>query len=84
MLMLTVNYLQVTACDYDAVKRHKIYRKNHESSKGKPMHNYVPINYHKPPKNTNSTSTDAIPGGAWCNKMVAKHEDEHSTAPADK
>ena len=23
-------------------------------------------------------------GGAWCNRMVAKQEDSHSTAPADK
>ena len=33
---------------------------------------------------TNSTSTDVTFGGAWCNRVVAKQEDSHSTAPADK
>ena len=33
---------------------------------------------------TNSTSTDVAFGGAWCNRVVAKQEDRHSTAPADK
>ena len=31
---------------------------------------YVPINLHKPPKMTNSTSTNVTLGGAWCNIMV--------------
>ena len=33
---------------------------------------------------TNSTSTDVTFGGAWCNRVVAKQEDSHSTAPANK
>ena len=33
---------------------------------------------------TNSTSTDVTIGGAWCNRVVAKQEDSHSTATADK
>ena len=33
---------------------------------------------------TNSTSTDVTLEGAWCNRVVAKQEDSHSTAPADK
>ena len=33
---------------------------------------------------TNSASTDVPFGGAWCNRVVAKQEDSHSTAPADK
>ena len=33
---------------------------------------------------TNSTSTDVTFGGAWCNRVVAKQEDSHSAAPADK
>ena len=33
---------------------------------------------------TNSTSSDVPFGGAWCNKVIAKQEDSHSTAPADK
>ena len=33
---------------------------------------------------TNSTSTDVTFGGAWYNRVVAKREDSHSTAPADK
>ena len=33
---------------------------------------------------TNSASTDVTLGGAWCNRVVAKQEDFHSTAPADK
>ena len=31
----------------------------------------------------NSTSTDVAFGGAWCNRVVAKQEGSHSTAPAD-
>ena len=33
---------------------------------------------------TNSTSTDVTFGGARCNRVVAKQEDSHYTAPADK
>ena len=33
---------------------------------------------------TNSTSTDVTFEGAWRNRVVAKQEDPHSTAPADK
>ena len=33
---------------------------------------------------TNSTSTDGIFGGAWCNRVVAKQEDSQCTAPAHK
>ena len=33
---------------------------------------------------TNSTSTDVTFRGACCNKVVAKQEDSHFTAPADK
>ena len=33
---------------------------------------------------TNITSTDVAFGGAWYNRVVAKQEDSHSTAPADK
>ena len=33
---------------------------------------------------TNSTSTDVTFGGTWGNRVVAKQEDSHSTAPADK
>ena len=32
----------------------------------------------------NSTSTDVIFGGAWCDRVEAKQEDSHSTTPADK
>ena len=31
-----------------------------------------------------STSTDDTFRGAWCNRVVAKQEDSHSTATADK
>ena len=44
----------------------------------------IPINYHKPPKKTNSVITDVIHGGAWCNRMVAMQEDCYSISPADK
>ena len=30
------------------------------------------------------TSTDVTIGGVWCNRVVAKQENSHSTAPADK
>ena len=33
---------------------------------------------------TYSTSTDVTFGGAWWNRVAAKQEDSHSTAPADK
>ena len=33
---------------------------------------------------TNSTSTDVTFGGGWCNEVVAKQEQSHSSAPADK
>ena len=33
---------------------------------------------------TNSTCTDVIFEGAWCNGIVGKQEHCHSTAPADK
>ena len=33
---------------------------------------------------TNSTGTDVTFVGVWCNRVVAKQEDSHSTAPADK
>ena len=33
---------------------------------------------------TNSTSTDVTFGGAWCNRVIAKQGDSHSTAPNDK
>ena len=33
---------------------------------------------------TNSTSTDVTFGGTWCNRVVAKQKDSHSTAPVDK
>ena len=31
-----------------------------------------------------TNSTDVTFGGAWCNRVVAKQKDTHSTAPADK
>ena len=31
----------------------------------------------------NSTSTDVIFTGAWCNRMSAKHKGYYSVAPAD-
>ena len=45
---------------------------------------YIPINWNKPPKMTNITSTDVTFGGAWCNRVVTKQEDSHSTVPAEK
>ena len=45
---------------------------------------WIPINWHKSPKMTNSTSTDVIFGVAWFNRMVAGQEQCHSTDPADK
>ena len=33
---------------------------------------------------TNSTTTNVIFGGAWWNRVGAKQEDSHSTAPADE
>ena len=47
---------------------------------------YVDLPIHqltKPLKMTNSTSTDVIFTGAWCNRIVAQNQDYHSIAPAD-
>ena len=44
---------------------------------------YIPVKWNKPPKMTNSTSTDVTFRGEWCNRVVATQEDFHSTAPAD-
>ena len=44
---------------------------------------YIKTKY-KPPKMTNSTSTDVTFGGAWCNIMITKQQGYHSTTPADK
>ena len=33
---------------------------------------------------TNSSSIDITFEGGWCNRVVAKQEGSHSTAPADK
>ena len=33
---------------------------------------------------TNSTSTNVTFGGAWCNRVAAKQDVSHSTAPADE
>ena len=33
---------------------------------------------------TYSTNTDVTFGGAWCNRVVAKQEDSHATAPTGK
>ena len=41
-------------------------------------------NLNKPPKMTNSTSIDVNFESAWCNRVVAKQEDYHSTTPAEK
>ena len=43
---------------------------------------YIRINKNKPPTMTNSTSADVTLEGAWCNRVAAKQEDSHSTAPA--
>ena len=45
---------------------------------------YIPINQNKPPKMTKSTSTDVPLEGSWCNRVVAKQKDRHSTAPVGK
>ena len=33
---------------------------------------------------TNSTSTDATSGGAWCNRITTKQLGYYSTTPAEK
>ena len=85
--MPTVNYLQVIGCEHDAAYWNESYRKGRQNGKTKFMkaylyrHQLIKIN---PPKMTKSTSTDVTFGGTWHNRVVAKQEDFHSIAPADK
>ena len=69
MLMPPVNYLRVVGCEHVAAKgveRNEGYRIGHRSSKSKPMKAYLYNSklINKPPKITNSTSTDVTFRGA--------------------
>ena len=78
----TSNSLTVPSMQQIRMKSHRI---GHQSSKRNLIQIYLYTKTrNKPPKMTNSTSTDATSGGAWCNTVVAKQEDSHSSAPADK
>ena len=82
----TVNCLQVVDCTLDAAKE------NEEPQDRPPKQQeeayiqaylYIKTKY-KHPKMTNSTSTDVTFGGGWCNRMITKQQDYHSTTPAAK
>ena len=83
--MPIASYLRVIGCEHDAATCNESYRKDLRKGKMKLTKAYL---YTKPlikvPKMTISTSTDVIFRGAWCTRIVAKQEDSHSTAPADK
>ena len=65
--MRTVNYLRVIECTHDAAKyneelQDRPRKQQEETHVGLPIHQLT-----KPLKMTNSTSTDVIFTGAWCN-----------------
>ena len=71
--MHTVNYLWVIDCTDDAAKYNKELqdrppKQQEETYVGLPIYQLT-----KPPKMTNSTSTDVILTGAWCHRIVGKH-----------
>ena len=83
--MPTVNYLRVIGCELNAANWNENCRKDHRKARrGLWRPTCIQINENNPPKMTNSTSIDITFGGARCNRVVAKQEDSHSTAPADK
>ena len=73
----TSNSLTVPSMQQSRMKSHKIV---HYSSKRKLIQAYLYIKTkNKPLKMTNSTSIDFIFTGAWCDRMVAKHQSCKST-----
>ena len=78
----TSNSSTVSSMQQCRMKSHRI---GHQSTKRQPIQAYLYIKTkNKPLKMTNSTSTDVIFTDAWCDRMVAKHQNCHSPAPADK
>ena len=79
--MPTVNCLRVIGFEHDTANWNESYRKGHRNGKeayeGLLIYQSTKINY-KPPKMTNSTSTDVAYGGAWCNRVAAMQEYSHS------
>ena len=47
-----------------------------------PIRTYIPMNFQR--WQIRLAHHDVTSGGAWRNRVVAKQEDSHSTAPADK
>ena len=82
--MLLVNYLRIFVNMTQQIEMTAIENTTEKAGQSLWKFTYLPINQNKPPKMTNSTSTDVTFGGALCNRVVAKQEDSHSTAPADK
>ena len=81
--MRTVNYLRVIDCTHYAAKYNEELQ-DRPPKQQEETYLDVPIyQLTKPLKMTNSTSTDDIFKGAWCNRIVAKHQGYHSIAPAD-
>ena len=71
--MRTVNYLQVIDCTHDGAKYNEVLqdkplKQQEETYVGLPMRQLT-----KPLKMANSTSTDVIFTGVWCNRIVAKY-----------
>ena len=69
----TVNYLKFIACALDAVKQNEEPQDMPPKQQEEAYLAYLYIkNKKKPPRMTNSTSTDATFGSAWCNRMITK------------
>ena len=88
--MPPVNYLRVVGCEHIAAKGVEKNKQRLQDrlpkQQAKPMKVYLCTNKlrNQPPKITNSTSTDVTFEGAQSSRMVAKKQDCHSIALADK
>ena len=80
-----VNYLQFVDCTLDAATQSeelqdRLLQKQEDAYLGLPIDIYTKIT----PEMTNSTSTGATFGGAWCNRIITEQYGCHSTIPIDK
>ena len=76
----TSNSLTLPSMSQSRLKSYRIATKAARGGLFRPT--YI-LKLKKTPKRINSTSTDALSGGAWCNR-ITKEKGYHSTTPADK
>ena len=84
--MPAVNYLRVVDCKHDAANWNESYRISHrnkdEAYEGLPIYQSIKINLQI--WQIALALMSVTFGGAWCNRVVVKQEDSHSTAPVNK